>query len=194
MRRRIIITGLERSGTSCVARVLDCLGVPIESPGECHAEVKLNPTGYYEDPKVNQMLENRAWGQLHNYVQQRRDYPLWGLKDPRLSVSFVMDRFLECFPEDECVTILVVRRDSKEIHQSWARCGMRRPLSEVEERQNDLQYLVVKYRRTIVVPYSAFILNTESTVRRIAEDLGLYTSPTQLARAIQSVEPKLKHF
>jgi hypothetical protein len=47
----VVVSGLPRSGTSMMMRMLDAGGVPILSDGEREADID-NPKGYYELERV----------------------------------------------------------------------------------------------------------------------------------------------
>ncbi len=55
-----IVSGLPRSGTSMMMRMMEAGGVPIMSDGERVADID-NPRGYYELEKVKQIKEDASW-------------------------------------------------------------------------------------------------------------------------------------
>lgn len=97
----VLVLGVPRSGTSCVAGVLHKLGCDMGA-GHFQPKDKFNPRGYYEDMRwrlVNQRITGKGYSlkaanvqgidkeQEHLYrklAQARRDTPLWGIKDPWL--------------------------------------------------------------------------------------------------------------
>lgn len=198
MKRRIIVTGVDRSGTSCLARVLDCLGVPMQSPGEkVHYNETMNPTGYYEEPQVNEWLRAEQWPQLRRYVAERHDAPLWGIKDPRFCVHSRMEAFLNCFRSDEEIRIVVAQRSAVNILNSWVRCGKKDvSLSDVFDIQERLAATLVAVGCTnaVTVDYDQLVTNTVASIDKLNVKLGLFASKTQRTRAVASVDPKLRHF
>ncbi len=198
MKKRIIVTGVDRSGTSCLARVLDCLGVPMQSPGEkAHFNETMNPTGYYEEPQVNEWLRAEQWPELRRYVEARYAAPLWGIKDPRLCVLSRMEPFLNCFRHDEDIRIVVTQRAAVNILKSWDRCGKEgasmKAVFDIQE-ELDATLAAVGCVNPVIVDYDALVIDPGSMIHHINTKLGLFASNTQKQRAIDSVDPKLRHF
>ncbi len=55
-----IVSGLPRSGTSMMMRMLDAGGMPILTDGERKADLD-NPQGYYEFEQVKQLAHDKTW-------------------------------------------------------------------------------------------------------------------------------------
>lgn len=99
MSRSVLVLSLPRSGSSCVAGILDRLGV---SMGESHLSKPnaANPIGYYQDDRWTRLnADVGGWGYSTKTVEsitaeQKAAYrrlitecekkPIWGVKHPRL--------------------------------------------------------------------------------------------------------------
>lgn len=124
MSRSILVLGIPRSGTSCVAGVLRRLGVDMGS-GHLQPPDEHNPKGYYEDlrwQKFNKRVTGLGYGikrpatiegslkaryKLLAKQRQGRGW-IWGIKDPRLCVTA---QFIWPFLED--ARMVVVSRNQK---------------------------------------------------------------------------------
>lgn len=99
MSRCILVMGIPRSGSSCVAGVLHKLGVNMGA-GHFQPRDKFNPRGYFEDLRwrmLTQQLTGRGYSlkaaslksvpkgirqKYHWLARECSRNPLWGIKDP----------------------------------------------------------------------------------------------------------------
>lgn len=92
-----IVSGLPRSGTSMMMRMLESGGMPIVTDGLREADVD-NPMGYYEFEKVKQIKEDSTW-----------------VPETRGKVFKMVSLLLYHLPANERYRIVLMRRDTDEI-------------------------------------------------------------------------------
>lgn len=104
MSRAIFVLSIPRSGSSCVAGCLHRLGVDMGSANYMQNTDFLNPGGYYEDRRFQNITKQIAGqkytvryrapteDQLDAYwelvMQRCKNYPIWGVKGPRMAYTF----------------------------------------------------------------------------------------------------------
>ncbi|MEQ9411238.1 MAG: sulfotransferase family protein [Fuerstiella sp.] len=99
----VIVTGLPRSGTSMMMKMLEAGGVPPLCDGRRTADDD-NPNGYYEFEPVKQTGKNAGWLQLA------------GGKAVKMVYSLLYD-----LPTDRRYDVIFMRRDLNEILASQSR-------------------------------------------------------------------------
>jgi Sulfotransferase domain len=92
-----IVSGLPRSGTSMMMRMLDAGGMPVVSDGIRRADVD-NPKGYYEFEQVKRIKEDASW-----------------IPSTRGKVFKMVSLLLYHLPAGERYRIVLMRRDTDEI-------------------------------------------------------------------------------
>jgi len=152
----VIVSGLPRSGTSMMMKMLEAGGLPIMTDGERTADID-NPEGYFEYERVKD-LENET---DTSYVQRGRGKVL-------KVISFLL-RFL---PDDNQYRVIFMRRDLDEVLASQDKMIARRkaedstdPEALKEQYRNDIvrarlfcrkkanfEYIEIPYRDTIERP------------------------------------------
>ena len=106
----VIVSGLPRSGTSMMMKMLEAGGLPVMTDGERAAEVD-NPKGYYEYERVK-VLEK----------EKDKSY----LRDARGKVLKVISFLLKELPDDNDCRIVFMRRDLGEVLASQNKMLTRR--------------------------------------------------------------------
>ena len=126
----IVVSGLPRSGTSMMMRMLDAAGVPILTDNERPADVD-NPKGYYEHERVKD-LENetdKSW-----------------VGEARGKVLKVISHLLKDLPSEHFYKVIFMRRDLDEVVASQNKMLERRdednPLDDLQTKQFFLRHLV----------------------------------------------------
>src|SRR5688572_12632893 len=101
----IVVSGLPRSGTSMMMRMLEAGGIPILSDGERPADVD-NPFGYYEDARVLDLAgrPDRRW------VAQARGRALK-----------VVSHLLAHLPHENVYDVILMRRELGDVIASQNR-------------------------------------------------------------------------
>lgn len=106
----VVVSGLPRSGTSMLMKMLEAGGVPIVQDGVRTADED-NPKGYYEHERVKNLAEeaDRAW-----------------LGVARGKAIKIISHLLRQLPADLNYKVLLVRRDIREVLASQAKMLERR--------------------------------------------------------------------
>ncbi len=164
----IVVSGLPRSGTSMMMRMLDAAGLPILTDNERIADTD-NPKGYYEHERVKD-LENetdKSW-----------------VGEARGQVLKVISHLLKDLPADHFYKVLFMRRDLDEVvasqNKMLERRGEDNPLDDVQTKQFFLRHLVqvqflVRERpnfEMIEVHYKDALEDPAGFVRAIDDFLG----------------------
>ena len=121
----IVVSGLPRSGTSMMMKMLDAARLPIMTDHERTADED-NPKGYYEDERVKDLAEMDEKG--------------W-LKDARGKVIKVVSSLLNHLPEDNRYKVVFMRRNLHEVLASQTKMLDRRD----EESHTEDQALLEMY-------------------------------------------------
>jgi len=104
----IIVSGLPRSGTSMMMKMLEAGGLTALTDNIRTADAD-NPKGYYEFERVKQLKEDKAW-----------------LEDSRGKVIKVISELLKHLPPDYRYKVIFMRRNMEEILASQKQMLVRR--------------------------------------------------------------------
>jgi hypothetical protein len=164
----IIVSGLPRSGTSMMMRMLAEGGLPVLTD-ELRRPDDDNPHGYFELEVVRQLKE----GNIH-----------W-LNDANGEVVKVISALLEYLPQDRQYNIIFMERDPKETLVSQKKMldhrGQESRFTDEEMEQQFQKHLAAMKpwlvrqpnMDVLYVNYNALIVDAEKFCNRIAEFLGL---------------------
>lgn len=147
MDRAIIVLCVGRCGSSLVSGILHRLNITMA--------VRLdgcglaNPKGYYEDVVLRNLNESVIRNKKPNvsatfreYIEQRRQKTLWGIKDPRLTLTF---EAIEPLLDD--YRILIPIRSDGEMLQSFEKnCNPKSPIIQLAGA-NFVQHIAAQQRR-----------------------------------------------
>lgn len=180
----VVVSGLPRSGTSMMMRMLEAGGVPLLVDGVRSADVS-NPNGYFEFEPVKDLAASRG------------DAP-W-LRSARGRAVKVIAFLLTWLPEHHNYQVIFMHRDLDEVLASQRLMLERRGepaanerdaetratygdhLSQVErflQRRPCFATLRVSYRETVAEP--------EATAARVAAFLGRRLDTAAMARAVDA--------
>ena len=95
----VVVSGLPRSGTSMMMRMLEAGGVPILSDGERSADVD-NPKGYFELERIK-----------HLETETDKSYLTAGRGKAVKAISFL----IKDLPDDNAYRVIFMRRDLDEV-------------------------------------------------------------------------------
>lgn len=98
----VVVSGLPRSGTSMMMRMLDAGGVPIMTDGERTADVD-NPKGYYELERIKHLEKETD----KSYLREGRGKAV-------KAISFL----IKDLPDDNDYRVIFMRRDLDEVLKS----------------------------------------------------------------------------
>ncbi len=99
----VIVSGLPRSGTSMMMKMLDGAGLPIMTDQIRQADVD-NPKGYYEYERVKDLEKEKEAGQDRAWVREGRG-----------KVLKVISFLLKSLPDENFYRIVFMRRDLDEV-------------------------------------------------------------------------------
>ena len=176
----VIVSGLPRSGTSMMMKMLEAGGVPIMTDGVRAADED-NPRGYFEVERVKD-LEKEA---------DKR----W-IRDARGKALKVISFLLKELPEDCAYRVVFMRRDLSEVVASQNKMLDRRG----EENQIRDEKAIELYRKHLIstrvftgmsprfevleVAYRDALADPERLARRVNAFLGGRLSVEQMAKAV----------
>jgi hypothetical protein len=126
----IVVSGLPRSGTSMMMKMLDAVDLPIMTDHERSADED-NPKGYFEYERVKDLAEeqDKSW-----------------VRDARGKVIKVISHLLEFLPDDNFYRVVLMRRDVSEIlasqNKMLVRRGEENPVEDEKAKEQYLRHLV----------------------------------------------------
>ncbi len=180
--RTLIVSGVARSGTSMVARVLDAAGVPM---GDRIDDV------VFEDHDFAELfnrpnLDQDALGAL---VRQRNDaHPVWGFKRPQIHQSGA-----ETISRFRNPLVIVTLRDPVAIAERYAIAEQIDARTTLSMAMGDLQEMVLFAQQltcpVLLISYEKAVRNPARLVERLLEFCGLQRSATERQRLRRLVEP-----
>lgn len=206
----VLVIGTPRSGTSCVAGILHCLGVPmgqrIDDPDDPDRwnfsdPNDFNPKGFFQDAGFSN-LEDREFGydppskwkpsesfitELAGLISERSSHgPLWGVKSNR--IQFYLSEFRRLYGGE--VKIITTMRAIERAKASWA-------AREKHDGGVGIKFIDKAHRKlneirdsALVIEYDDLFDATAETVQRIAGFVGRAVTTD----ALEFVEPSLRRF
>jgi len=179
-----IVSGLPRSGTSMMMKMVDAGGIP-PLTDELRAADEDNPKGYYEFERVKQMDKgDTGW-----------------VPEARGKAVKVISALLKFLPTTEEYRVIFIRRNIDEILASQRKMLIHR--GEDPDRQDDAQMKVLFEKhlrsveewlasrrnvRTLYVHYSDMLGNPKPQIERVNAFLG---GKLNTARMAEVVDPAL---
>ena len=171
----LIVSGLPRSGTSMMMRMLSAAGVPVLTD-ELRRPDDDNPNGYFELEVVRQLKDGRIdW-----------------LKEANGKVVKVISSLLEYLPQDYHYKIIFMERDSRETLASQKimldHRGEEAKLTDAEMEQQFQAHLAVMKpwlvrqpnMEVLYVNYNALMAEPEPFCERITDFLGVPLDQAQM--------------
>lgn len=198
----IAVVGTHRTGTSTVAGVLHYLGVNMgDNMKPAHPS---NPKGHFEDMDFllhdDKVVGDWRYPDLsisdddltiyRQFINQRKQYPIWGIKDPRLCVTLIW--FYEFIDDLRVIAternLIASSKSLKSVHPM--------KLEEAIEIQHDYLYARAKFLNVfdgpvITINYEDIIQFPEETCKTLKEFSG---APNDIWDAVEFVSPELKHY
>jgi hypothetical protein len=126
-----VVSGLPRSGTSMLMKMLDAGGIPPLSDNIRKADED-NPKGYYEFERVKKLPDDTAW-----------------LKDAQGKVVKVLAELVKHLPDDYDYKIIFIERNMNEIVASQKKMLVRRGEDPDKVDDDEILELFVKYKKII---------------------------------------------
>jgi hypothetical protein len=180
----IVVTGLPRSGTSMVMRMLQAGGVAVTTDGERQADED-NPLGYFEVERVKRLAQepDKSW-----------------LSQSRGKAIKVISHLLQSLPHDNYYSVILCERDLGEVLKSQNVMLQRRdqpnPIEDAEAREHYERHLAhirifMKIKRNmefLPVRYDEAISNPRAFAERLNAFLG---GRLNVDRMVEVVDSKL---
>lgn len=224
-----MVAGIACGGTSCVAGVLHNAGVDMGKSAQVEGATYYddwisypeNPKAQYEDApavKISWRILGGAWYypvvptelsgklalDLANYVQDRCQSPLWGIKAP--SFAFTGPFFLEAMKRYADPRLVIVYRNeyivTRHITKRFAVDGIR-PLGalvHVGDASRALWRLAARATALNIpcyaIHYESIVAEPEAVVTNFLKTLFVdwpERTPAQIQKAVDFVDPSLNH-
>lgn len=180
----VLVSGLPRSGTSMLMKMLDAGGLAVVSDGRRAADED-NPRGYFEDERVKNLAQDpdKRW-----------------LKEARGRAVKIISYLLKELPPQHNYKVLFVRRDLREVLASQAKMlARRRESSDVSDErmlelfESDLWKAAYLLKRgpqfeVLELRYTEVVAVPEEQARRMAAFLG---QDLDVAAMVRAVDPSL---
>jgi broad-specificity NMP kinase len=178
-----IVSGLPRSGTSMMMRMLEAGGVPVLTDEKREADED-NLRGYYEDERVKQLREDASW-----------------ITEAEEKAVKVISYLLRHLPPGHSYKVIFMERKIPEVLASQRKM-MKRRGEAVDEVPDDVMAGIFENHlveteewlsqqpniETIQVSYNDTLQNPEPTARRVAAFLG---GGFDVEKMTQVVDPRL---
>lgn len=180
----VVVSGLPRSGTSMMMRMLEAGGLGPVTDGERVADVD-NPKGYFELERVKDLERETD----KSYVRQARGKAL-------KVISFLL-RYL---PDDNAYDVIFMRRDLGEVLASQDKMIQHRgsaDSTDAEALKEAYRHDIARARtlartrknvRMLEVQYARAVAEPQAVAAEVAAFLG---RPMDVAAMVQAVDPSL---
>lgn len=180
----VIVSGLPRSGTSMMMKMLDATGIPIMTDAVRTADVD-NPKGYFEFERVKDLEKDpdRSW-----------------VREARGKALKVISWLLKDLPDDNAYQIIFMRRDIDEVLASQNKMLEHRGEQDTtddaimaEAYRNHLASVRIMARKKpnwsiVEIRYDEAIRDPAAVARRVNEFLG---GRHDVGRMVEAVDEKL---
>lgn len=139
----VLVTGIERSGSSMIARILAMSGAWTgrrtammenrqikQALDRFYSEIQADPAGQFPLPNVEDLRENGKWSETIKTILQREGYPeekIWMYKSHRICQTWPI--WAHAFPDAKFV---IVRRRSGDVINSCTKTAFMNAYSDKE--------------------------------------------------------------
>lgn len=180
----VVVSGLPRSGTSMMMKMLDAAGIPIMTDAIRTADID-NPKGYFEFERVKDLEKDpdRSW-----------------VRDARGKALKVISFLLKDLPDDNAYQIVFMRRDIDEVLASQNKMLEHRGEQDAtddaimaEAYRNHLASVRIMARKKpnwsiVEIRYDEAIRDPAAVARKVNEFLG---GRHDVKRMVEAVDEKL---
>jgi Sulfotransferase domain len=179
----VVVSGLPRSGTSMLMKMLEAGGLPVVTDDLRSADED-NPKGYYEDERVKDLHQagDKAW-----------------LQDARGKVVKIISFLLKSLPADNNYQVLFMHRNLREIVASQNKMLVRRgerndttderAVALLEEQVRDARFFLRRPQFEVLeMNYGEILQGGRPQAQRITEFLG---RPLDVEKMAQVVDVQL---
>jgi hypothetical protein len=179
----VIVSGIGRSGTSMVAKVLDAAGIPMG---------RTNNLAVYEDQEFLQALLNFDYIHMAKLINARNQaHARWGFKFASIQNHILPPQLLQ-FRNPH---LILVMRDpvaiaSRSLFSDAERRSADEVIANVAQQSFDMMNLVQKAEcPTLLMSYEKFVAFPEAAIDSICAFCGLALAPAQREKALAAIEP-----
>ncbi len=178
-----VVSGLPRSGTSMMMRMLEAGGVPVLTDEKREADED-NLRGYYEDERVKQLREDASW-----------------IKEAEGKSVKVISYLLRYLPDGHSYKVIFMERKIQEVLASQKKMMRRRGETADEVPDEIMEGIFEKHLveigdwlsqqpniEAIQVSYNMTLQDPETTAERVAAFLG---GGLDTEKMTQVVDPRL---
>ncbi len=212
----LCVTGMHRSGTSMIVRLLNLCGLDLGPPRDLLPPAPDNPEGFWENRsfvRLNDAVlkhlgarwdlpplddppgweDEPSLDSLHSracrLVRCFRGREPWGWKDPRNCLTLPFWR--RVLPE---MKVLICLRNPVAVAESlWARDGMSFAQSFDLWLTCNRRALAAAPPDRVVTHYHSYFHDPRAELRRVLGRLGIGVAPGRLEQACAAVNPSLVH-
>jgi hypothetical protein len=179
----VIVSGVGRSGTSMVAKVLDAAGIPMG---------RTNNLAVYEDQEFLHALLNFDFIQMAKLINARNQaHARWGFKFASIQNHILPPQLLQ-FRNPH---LILVMRDpvaiaSRSMFSDAERQTADEAIANVAQQSFDMMNLIQKAEcPTLLMSYEKFVAFPEAAIDSISVFCGLALTAEQRAKALAAIEP-----
>ena len=192
----VCITGMHRSGTSMIARLLNLCGLYLGDEAELIRAAEDNPEGFWENRNFVDLNDeilsklNGAWdvppklrqgwetspevlplkNQAQELVERFEGHKYWGWKDPRTSITLPF--WQQLIPD---LKVIVCMRNPLDVARSLARRGYASEIFSFNLWQTYNQKLLesVPSNNRIITHYDSYFYDPKAELKRLLEFIGI---------------------
>ena len=179
----IIVSGLPRSGTSMMMKMLEATGIDVLSDDVREADED-NLKGYYEDERVKQLHEDNSW-----------------IREAENKAIKVISYQLQHLPSEYIYKVIFMQRSIREVLASQRKMMQRRGELQDDVSDNLMSKIFQKHleetehwikvqpnMKTIYISYNETLDDPKKTSEKISDFLG---AELDVEKMVQIVDPRL---
>ncbi len=212
----ICITGMHRSGTSMIARLLNLSGVYLGPESDLISPAADNPEGFWENKNFLDIDEeiltrlggswdavpvlNEGWQESNQLLDlktraqaligQFSEYKNWGWKDPRSSITLPF--WQDLIPD---LKVVVCLRNPLEVAQSFYRRGYSSNLFSFHLWQSYYKTLfpTLPTGNYIITHYESYFIDSNSELKRLLDFIEVPADEKIIKEVCSTISLKHKH-
>lgn len=214
-RSPVCITGMHRSGTSMVARLLNLCGLYLGEEGHLMPANPENPEGYWEHVQFVNLNDDllsflgggwdfppatpQGWlddpklaplmEKATKLCNEFRNREPWGWKDPRNSLT--IDFWKAVFPD---IKVVICVRNPREVAKSLHKRGVSSNAFgfHLWKTYNETLLASLEPEQCLITHYESYFINPREELKRVAAFAGLNASEDRLREAAAAIKASLR--
>ncbi len=220
--KTVVITGMHRSGTSMISRILNSAEYYLGEEEELLEPDSDNEMGFWENKNfilINDKILSTLKGNWHTIphfpkdwlekkeiiqlkkeavkmMRKFKEYKKWGWKDPRtaLTLPFWKEILSELFPTNQIYYLLCIRNPMDVAKSLRSRNGfsLEQGLRLWEEYTRAAVHYT-KNEKRIILKYENFFSNPEQEIKKIYDFLKDDCTSKQIQKSLNLINGKIKH-